>query len=63
MLGMRSLDQEHYGLDLAPAIQFIFKSNSKINLGFRFQLDGNMNRIANRTWQVAFEHTLFNVWK
>ena len=63
MLGMRSLDQKHYALDLAPAIQFIFNSNSKINLGYRFQVSGNMTRIARQTFLIGFEHTLFNIWK
>jgi hypothetical protein len=63
MLGMRSLDQKHYGLDFAPALQFIFNSNTKINLGYRFQVAGNMTRIANKAFLVSVEHTLFNIWK
>jgi hypothetical protein len=63
MLGMRSLDQKHYGVDLAPAVQFIFNSNTKINIGYRYQVAGNMTRIANKTFLLAVEHTLFNIWK
>ncbi len=63
LLGAKSLQNGNYNLDLAPAIQFIFNSNSKINLGYRFQIAGNMNRMASNTYQVAFEHTFFNLWK
>lgn len=62
-LGMRGLDKSHYAVDLAPAIQFIFNSNSKINVGYRFQVSGNMTRIAKQVWQVSLERTILNAWK
>lgn len=61
LLGMRSLDNHHYTLDLAPALQLIFNSNSKINIGYRFQVKGNMNRISTETYQISLERTIFNV--
>ena len=63
LLGMRSLDQKHQSLDLAPAVQLIFNSNAKLNLGYRFQLNGNMHRISTNSWQVSFERTILNAWK
>lgn len=63
LLGSKSLDKKLYTVDLAPAVQLIFNSNTKINLGYRFQLAGDMYRITNQTWLVGFEHTIFNVWK
>jgi len=63
VLGMQALDRKHYGVDLAPALQFIFNSNTKLNLGYRFQVKGNMTRLANQQLLVSFEHTLFNAWK
>lgn len=63
MLGMKALDKNDYGLDLAPAVQLIFNSNSKVNLGYRFQVAGNMKRIANQQFVVSLEHTFFNAWK
>lgn len=63
LLGVKSLDNRGYNIDLAPAVQCIFNSNTKVNLGYRFQLYGNMNRIGNNTWQIAIEHTFFNCWK
>ena len=63
LLGAKSLQNANYNLDLAPAIQFIFNSNSKINVGYRFQLSGNVTRMASNTFLVGFEHTFFNFWK
>lgn len=57
LLGQRALDSRKYMVDLAPAIQFIFNSNAKVNIGYRFQLDGNMRRMGERGWMIAFERT------
>jgi hypothetical protein len=40
MIGSRGLDRKVYFVDLAPALQLIINSNTKVNLGYRFQLDG-----------------------
>lgn len=53
-------DPKTYFIDAAPAIQFIFNSNSKLNLGYRFQLKGNASRGMQRSFLVSFEHTFFN---
>ncbi|MCY7422750.1 MAG: hypothetical protein LH478_13525 [Chitinophagaceae bacterium] len=63
MLGMKALGKNDYGLDLAPAVQLIFNSNSKVNIGYRFQVAGNMTRIAKQQLLVSLEHTFFNAWK
>jgi hypothetical protein len=62
LLGQRSLDMKKYTLDLAPAIQFIFNSNFKVNLGYRFQLKNNMYRMAPRTYLISFERTFLKAW-
>ena len=60
-LAQQSLsDKKTYFVDAAPALQFIFNSNSKLNLGYRFQLKGNANRSMNESFLVSFEHTFFN---
>ena len=59
LLGSKSLDQKFYALDLAPALQFIFNSNSKVNIGYRFQMTSSMHRMATNVWQLGFEHTSF----
>lgn len=61
VLGQKALDRDVWFVDLAPAIQFIFKSNTKVNLGYRFQLDGNAMRFNRQVYVVALEHTFFNV--
>lgn len=63
LLGEKSLGSKKYCLDLAPAVQFIFNSNFKANIGYRFQLSGNMSRMSNNSWQVSFERTFLNAFK
>lgn len=63
VLGEQSLDKNKYCLDLAPAVQLIFNSNAKLNLGFRKQVTGNMSRMATRSWQISFERTFLNALK
>ncbi len=37
VLGQQALDRSTHFWDLAPAVQFIIKSTSKVNVGYRFQ--------------------------
>jgi hypothetical protein len=63
LLGERSLDADKYCFDMAPAVQLIFNSNSKLNIGYRFQVAGNMTRMSNNSWQINFERTFLNALK
>lgn len=63
LLGEQTLDVKRYCIDLAPAVQLIFNSNSKLNIGYRFQLSSNMQRMAANSWQVSFERTFLNALK
>lgn len=63
VLGQKALDSKAWFIDLGPAIQFIFKSNTKLNLGYRFQLGGNAARFNKQLYVVALEHTFFNALK
>jgi len=63
VLAQQSLDRKAYYVDLAPAIQLIFNSNAKLNLGYRFQLNGDMLRMTESSWLVSFERTFLNAWK
>lgn len=63
LLAQRSLDRKAYFVDLAPAIQLIFNSNAKLNLGYRFQLKGDMQRMTNDSWLISFERTFLNALK
>ncbi|MEJ0102101.1 MAG: hypothetical protein WDO19_05865 [Bacteroidota bacterium] len=63
LLGQQTLDRSTYYWDIAPAIQFIFNSTSKVNIGYRFQVDGNMDRMTKQSVLVSYEWTFLNVLK
>jgi len=50
-------------LDAAPAVQFIFNSTTRLNLGARFQVAGSFHRMANQSFFFSVEHTMLNQWK
>jgi len=62
-LAQQSLDRKAYYLDLAPAIQLIFNSNAKLNIGYRFQLNGDMQRMTESSWLISFERTFLGALK
>lgn len=62
-LGSSLLDNKGNYLDIAPALQLIFNSTSKLNLGYRGQIKGNMRRFNNRTLLVSYEWQFLNVFK
>jgi hypothetical protein len=61
VLGQQTLDRKLHYIDMAPAVQFIFNSISKLNLGCRFQVTGNMDRMAKQSFLVSYEYTFLNV--
>jgi hypothetical protein len=63
VLAQQSLDRKAYYIDLAPALQVIFNSNTKLNVGYRFQLDGTMQRMAKTSWLISIERTFLNALK
>ncbi len=63
LLGQRALDMKKYLVDFAPAVQFIFNSNAKLNIGYRFQITGNMYRMSEKSWLISFERTFLGAWK
>jgi hypothetical protein len=65
LLGGRNLDwkYEKYFLDLATAVQLIFKSASKLNLGYRFQLKSDIYRNMKNSWMISYEHIFLNALK
>ena len=48
-------------VDIAPAIQFIFNSQTRVDVGYKFEFAGNMIRTAPNGLMVRVEHLLFNV--
>lgn len=63
LLAGQALDIGKYFIDLAPAMQLIFNSNSKLNIGYRFQLGGDMQRMSGSSWLISFERTFLNALK
>ncbi len=60
LLAQQSLDRRAYFVDLAPAVQLIFNSNTKVNLGYRFKLATDMERMGRNSFQLTIERTLLN---
>jgi hypothetical protein len=63
LLGQQILDHKQHYLDLGPAVQFIFNSNLKLNLGYRFQLSSDMQRMNDHSWQISIERIFLNALK
>jgi len=55
LLGQQSTNDNRYFTDLAPALQFIFNSQTKVNFGYRYQLSGNMLRMGTEGWLLGVE--------
>ena len=60
LLAQQALDRSGYYIDLAPAIQVIFGSNTKLNVGYRFEINGDMSRMADKSWLISLERTFLN---
>jgi hypothetical protein len=60
MLGSKNTKSDSFYVDLAPSLQFIFKSTGKLNIGYRFQLDGNIYRLADKSFMISYEHIFLN---
>ena len=56
-IGMQGLEHGGQMLDLAPSLQLILNSNLKINASYRFQVLGEMHRIADRGIYLSLERT------
>jgi len=65
LLGGQNLDWEYekYYLDLAPSFQLIFKSTSKLNVGYRFQLKSDIYRNMKNSWMISYEYIFLNALK
>lgn len=63
LLTQRLLDKPGYYVDVAPALQLIFSSATKLNLGYRYQLGTSMHRMTNNSWLLSVETTVLNAFK
>ncbi|GAA4747461.1 hypothetical protein [Flavisolibacter ginsenosidimutans] len=64
LLGSRNIAfREKYYVDFAPSVQAIFNSTAKLNLGYRFQLSSDIDRLAKNSWMISFEYIFLNALK
>jgi hypothetical protein len=50
-------------LDIVPSLQFIIRSQARVDVAYRKQLYSAMNRTAPNGFMIKFEYTFFNVTK
>jgi hypothetical protein len=62
-LGSQSLDKKAYFIDIAPAVQFIFNSICRLDLSYRRQLTGDMQRLSDHSFLLRLEYNLLNLFK
>jgi hypothetical protein len=63
LLTQRLLDQNRYYVDIAPALQLIFSSQAKLNVGYRVELASDMERMMRRYWLLSVETTFLGALK
>jgi len=62
-LGASALDKAAAFVDVAPAVQFIFNSISRLDLGYRTQVAGDMNRLSRSEFFVRLEYNFLNAYR
>ena len=60
LTGQHLLNEDENFLDMAPAVQFIFNSQTRLDIGYKFQLYSDMQRVSPNGFMIRFEHLLFN---
>ena len=62
LLGSTGMDTRGHYIDAAPGIQFIFNSISRLDIGWRKQLTGNMTRFNTSSWLLRYEYNFLNLF-
>jgi hypothetical protein len=47
-------------MDVAPSVQFIFNSQSRVDIGYRREISSTMLRTAPNGFFIRLEHNFFN---
>lgn len=63
MLGQTHLENSNSFLDIAPMIQFIFRSKARLDIAYRRQLYSTVYRTQPNGFIINFQYSLFNVIK
>ncbi|HEY1030529.1 MAG TPA: hypothetical protein VGD89_02070, partial [Flavipsychrobacter sp.] len=48
-------------LDIAPSLQLIFNSQTRLDIGYRHQVHSSMLRTAPNGFLIRLEHVIFNM--
>ena len=62
LIGQHLLATHENFLDMAPAVQFIFHSQTRLDIGYKFQLYSDMQRVAPNGVMIRLEYLLFNAF-
>lgn len=62
MLGQTNIVSRGYYIDIAPSLQLIVNSQSRLDFGYRHQLSTNMFRFSANSFLIRLEHNLYNVF-
>jgi hypothetical protein len=60
LIGQQLIGQSSRFLDIAPSIQLIFNSQAKLNLGYRWAVSDNTNRMSDRSLYLSLDYLFFN---
>ena len=60
-IGQQLLTNSKMYLDVAPSLQFIFNSQTRVDIGYRHEIYSNMQRTAPNGILIRAEHLLFNI--
>ena len=60
LIGQQQFNQKASFLDIAPSIQLIFNSQAKLNMGYRWALSDNTNRMNNQSVYLSLDYLFFN---
>ncbi len=62
MLAQTNVGSSNYYIDIAPSLQLIINSQSRLDFGYRHQLSTNMFRASANSFLLRLEHNLYNVF-
>lgn len=61
-LASTALDKNANYIDIAPAIQLIFNSISRLDISYRTQIAGNMERLSRNSFMIRYEYNFLNLF-
>jgi hypothetical protein len=61
-LNQVNVGSRKYYMDIAPSAQFIFNSQSRVDIGYRKELSSTMIRTAPNGFFIRLEHNFFNAF-